>query len=477
MNELCNYSGRLLTTQQIPPAYQEFAQTIPSQTADGACFRCGTPFHPDHQLPNQAFYCRACILLGRIRTDEPLYYFPQEVFPTQTSLKWQGKLTDWQQRISDDLCQNVQEGQATLVHAVTGAGKTEMIYELVASVIDRGGAVCLASPRIDVCIELYKRMQNDFSCPISLLHGQSDAYFRTPLVIATTHQLLKFYQAFDLVLIDEVDAFPYVDNPMLYRAVDQSTKPDGVQVFLTATSTDELDRKVKNGQLVRLRLPKRFHGNPLIVPQKVWFDKFQKQLGKGKLVPKLYKKVKNGQLVRLRLPKRFHGNPLIVPQKVWFDKFQKQLGKGKLVPKLYKTIQTQRQTGYPLLLFAPEIKTGQQLVAVLENYFPDQTIGFVSSQTENRLEIVQGFRVRDIDILVSTTILERGVTFPCVDVFVVEANHYLYTSSSLIQIAGRVGRSMDRPTGQLLFFHDGTNRAIEKAIAEIKLMNKEAGYV
>lgn len=430
MNELCNYSGRLLTTQQVPPAYQEFAQTIPSQTADGACFRCGTPFHPDHQLPNQAFYCRECILLGRIRTDEPLYYFPQEVFPTQTSLKWQGKLTDWQQRISDDLCQNVQEGQATLVHAVTGAGKTEMIYELVASVIDRGGAVCLASPRIDVCIELYKRMQNDFSCPISLLHGQSDAYFRTPLVIATTHQLLKFYQAFDLVLIDEVDAFPYVDNPMLYRAVDQSTKPDGVQVFLTATSTDELDRKVKNGQLVRLRLPKRFHGNPLIVPQKVWFDKFQKQLGKG-----------------------------------------------KLVPKLYKAIQTQRQTGYPLLLFAPEIKTGQQLVAVLENYFPDQTIGFVSSQTENRLEIVQGFRVRDIDILVSTTILERGVTFPCVDVFVVEANHYLYTSSSLIQIAGRIGRSMDRPTGQLLFFHDGTNRAIEKAIAEIKLMNKEAGYV
>lgn len=120
-----------------------------------------------------------------------------------------------------------------------------MIYHTVASVIDKGGAVCLASPRIDVCIELYKRLQNDFSVPISLLHGESEPYFRTPLVVATTHQLLKFYQAFDLVLIDEVDAFPYADNPMLYRAADNAVKEDGVQVFLTATSTDELDKKSK----------------------------------------------------------------------------------------------------------------------------------------------------------------------------------------------------------------------------------------
>jgi competence protein ComFA len=36
---------------------------------------------------------------------------------------------------------------------------------------------------------------------------------------------------------------------------------------------------------------------------------------------------------------------------------------------------------------------------------------------------------------------------------------------------------MDRPTGLLLFFHEGSTRSIEKAIAEIKQMNKEAGYV
>ncbi|HEM3696831.1 TPA: DEAD/DEAH box helicase [Streptococcus suis] len=430
MKELEDYYGRLFTKYQLTAEERERAVSIPSVIEKNACFRCGTVFEEENKLPNDATYCRACLLLGRVRSDETLYYFPQQEFPVNSCLKWKGTLTDWQAGISDGLLANVEKRQATLVHAVTGAGKTEMIYHTVASVIDKGGAVCLASPRIDVCIELYKRLQNDFSVPISLLHGESEPYFRTPLVVATTHQLLKFYQAFDLVLIDEVDAFPYADNPMLYRAADNAVKEDGVQVFLTATSTDELDKKVKTGKLKRLSLPRRFHGNPLVVPQKVWFSKFDANLKQN-----------------------------------------------KLVPKLTKAIQEQRKSGFPLLIFVPEISKGQEFAKIMEKTFPDETIGFVSSQTENRLEIVEGFRNKDITILISTTILERGVTFPGVDVIVVQANHYLYTSSSLVQIAGRVGRSMDRPTGLLQFFHEGSTRSIEKAIAEIKQMNKEAGYV
>ncbi|WP_105209576.1 DEAD/DEAH box helicase [Streptococcus suis] len=430
MKELEDYYGRLFTKYQLTAEEREKAVSIPSVVEKNACFRCGTVFEEENKLPNDATYCRACLLLGRVRSDERLYHFPQQEFPVNSCLKWKGTLTDWQAGISDGLLANVEKRQATLVHAVTGAGKTEMIYHTVASVIDKGGAVCLASPRIDVCIELYKRLQNDFSVPISLLHGESEPYFRTPLVVATTHQLLKFYQAFDLVLIDEVDAFPYADNPMLYRAADNAAKEDGVQVFLTATSTDELDKKVKTGKLKRLSLPRRFHGNPLVVPQKVWFSKFDANLKQN-----------------------------------------------KLVPKLTKAIQEQRKSGFPLLIFVPEISKGQDFAKIMEKTFPDETIGFVSSQTENRLEIVEGFRNKDVTILISTTILERGVTFPGVDVIVVQANHYLYTSSSLVQIAGRVGRSMDRPTGLLQFFHEGSTRSIEKAIAEIKQMNKEAGYV
>lgn len=432
MIELQDCLGRMFTKAQLPAELQLYAQTLPAMKEEKGklcCNRCGQAVDKErHQLPIGAYYCRSCLILGRVRSDEELYYFPQEEFPKADVLKWQGTLTEFQAKVSQRLVEAVAKRKDSLVHAVTGAGKTEMIYQVVAQVIHQGGAVCLASPRIDVCLELYRRLKIDFACDISLLHGESEAYFRSPLVIATTHQLLKFYRAFDLLIVDEVDAFPYVDNPMLYHAVHQAVKEQGTKIFLTATSTDELDKRVSKGELSRLSLPRRFHGNPLIVPQKVWLENFQKYLNQKKLVPKLEQFVKK-----------------------------------------------QRKTGFPLLIFASEIKRGQEFAEVLQNNFPNEKVGFVASTTENRLDVVEKFRRKEITILISTTILERGVTFPCVDVFVVEANHCLFSRSALVQIAGRVGRSMERPTGELIFFHDGTTMAIEKAIKEIREMNQEAG--
>lgn len=432
MIELQDCLGRMFTKAQLPAELQLYAQTLPAMKEEKGklcCNRCGQAVDKErHQLPIGAYYCRSCLILGRVRSDEELYYFPQEEFPKADVLKWQGTLTEFQAKVSQRLVEAVAKRKDSLVHAVTGAGKTEMIYQVVAQVIDQGGAVCLASPRIDVCLELYRRLKIDFACDISLLHGESEAYFHSPLVIATTHQLLKFYRAFDLLIVDEVDAFPYVDNPMLYHAVHQAVKEQGTKIFLTATSTDELDKRVSKGELSRLSLPRRFHGNPLIVPQKVWLENFQKYLNQKKLVPKLEQFVKK-----------------------------------------------QRKTGFPLLIFASEIKRGQEFAEVLQNNFPNEKVGFVASTTENRLDVVEKFRRKEITILISTTILERGVTFPCIDVFVVEANHCLFSRSALVQIAGRVGRSMERPTGELIFFHDGTTMAIEKAIKEIREMNQEAG--
>ena len=426
-----NYLGRLFTEKELTEEERQMAVKLPAMRKEKGkllCQRCNSTILEEWYLPIGAYYCRECLLMKRVRSDQALYHFPQEDFPKQDVLKWRGQLTPFQEKVSEGLIRAVKKKEPTLVHAVTGAGKTEMIYQVVAKVIDEGGAVCLASPRIDVCLELYKRLQNDFACEIALLHGESEPYFRTPLVVATTHQLLKFYHAFDLLIVDEVDAFPYIDNTILYYAVKNSVKEDGLRIFLTATSTDELDRKVRTGELKQLSLPRRFHGNPLIIPKPVWLSDFNRCLEKNQLSSKL---------------------------------------------KTY--IEKQRRTGYPLLIFASEIKKGEKLKELLQEQFPNENIGFVSSVTENRLEQVQAFRDGELTILISTTILERGVTFPCVDVFVVEANHRLFTKSSLIQIGGRVGRSMDRPTGELLFFHDGLNVSIKKAIKEIKQMNMEAG--
>ena len=425
--------GRLLTESQMTNDLKEIAQELPAmekQNGRYQCFRCGSLIDQKlWKLSEEVLYCRACIQLGRIRSDQKLYAIAQQDFEGQEVLNWKGTLTSYQQEVSDGLIKAVKEGKHALVHAVTGAGKTEMMYQVVATAIKSGQAVCIATPRIDVCIELYGRMKEDFSCSISLLHGESDPYFRTPLVIATTHQLLKFYQAFDLLIIDEVDAFPFVDNPMLYKAAQNAIKKEGNTLYLTATSTDELDKKVKKKEIIRYSLPRRFHGNPLVVPEIKWVSKMREKIEKG------------------RIPYQ-----------------------------LLQLIKKQRQTHYPLLIFVSEIELGQQFTENLKKYFPKETVGFVSSQTTDRLRMVEEFRNRAITMLVSTTILERGVTFPFVDVFVLESNHKLFTKSALVQISGRVGRSKERPTGKLLFLSDGITREMKKAIKEIKEMNQEAGF-
>lgn len=432
MKELVNYYGRLLPEDQVATELAPYAQTLPSmiETKGGLiCQRCHSRIEATWFLPDGASYCRACLVFGRLVSDQKLYYFPQMPFEQGEVLVWQGDLTPYQAEVSAHLQKAIEQKENILVHAVTGAGKTEMIYQPLASMLTQGKAVAIVSPRIDVCVELYQRLSRDFSCPISLLHGESEAYQRAPLVIATVHQLFKFYQAFDLIIIDEVDAFPFVDNAFLYRAVDLALKPSGSKIFLTATSTDALDKEVKLGHLQRVTLARRFHANPLVVPKLIWLEGLLEQMAK-KTLPK----------------------------------------------KLISRIKQQRETGYPLLIFFPHIALGQDFCQLLSQIFPSHKIGFVSSQTLERQELVQEFRQGQLDILISTTILERGVTFPGVDVFVLWSNHKLYTRSSLVQISGRVGRSQERPTGQLIFFHDGKTKAMEQAIKEIKAMNQAGGF-
>ena len=134
--------------------------------------------------------------MKRVRSDQSLYYFPQEDFPKQDVLKWRGQLTPFQEKVSKGLIQAVDKQEPTLVHRCNRSWKDRDDLPSCGKVIDEGGAVCLASPRIDVCLELYKRLQDDFACEIALLHGESEPYFRTPLVVATTHQLLKVLSSF-----------------------------------------------------------------------------------------------------------------------------------------------------------------------------------------------------------------------------------------------------------------------------------------
>ena len=395
--------------------------------SQGKCNRCGSDVHA--KLPSGKIYCRSCIGIGRIVEGDYLVRYDAEYnFPQlkQGALVWDGQLTPLQQKISDTLIENYRAKKSSLVHAVTGAGKTEMLFKLIAECLARGERACIATPRIDVVNELYPRFTKAFAIEIGKYHGRE---YHEPkneqLIICTTHQLMKYFHAFDLLVIDEVDSFPYVGNKQLHYAAENAVKPNGVRKYLTATPTTDLLEEVKKGQLELLKLNRRFHGHLLPVPK----------------------------------------------EKLFLRPFITSKGLNKV---LVKEIINAIKAGHPLLLFVPRVDEIPDYLKFLKKIpeLKQVSIAGVHASDLHRLEKVQDFRVGKTQLLVTTTILERGVTFKHVWVIVVAADDQIYTSHSLVQIAGRVGRAKSDPTGMIMYCYHKYTKNLRLAMKQIREMNK-----
>ena len=74
-----------------------------------------------------------------------------------------------------------------------------------------------------------------------------------------------------------------------------------------------------------------------------------------------------------------------IPKPVWLSDFNRYLDKNRLSPKLKSYIEKQRNTAYPLLIFASEIKKrGAAKRNLTGAIFQMRKFGFVSSVTEDR---------------------------------------------------------------------------------------------
>ncbi|EUJ24174.1 hypothetical protein PGRAN_05621 [Listeria grandensis FSL F6-0971] len=400
------------------------------------CFRCG---NNDGELffkspcsncgSEECLYCRNCIIMGKMTECRELFYLPSEIsiaHKKQQYLVWEGQLSHGQQVASDAVHQAVINKKNLLLWAVAGSGKTEMMFKGMEEVLKNGGRLCVASPRVDVCLELFPRLQEVFpAVEMVCLYGDSpDVYNGERFIVATTHQLIRFYEAFDVIFIDEADAFPYAKDPFLEYAVKKAQLKQGCSVFITAT------------------------------PERKW----QKECSIGK---------RNF----VKVPARYHRKKLPVPQKIWIGDWKKTLKKRKISTKVLKWIQKKLAEGCPVLLFFPEIKVMLEVATILEflGFGPLLT---VHSADPERKEKVQQMRDGTIKLLCTTTILERGVTFTNVQVGVFGSEGRIFTESALVQIAGRAGRKSDYPGGDVLFFHHGVSRNMGLAIAQIKLMNR-----
>lgn len=387
------------------------------------CPRCGGP----------CYLCLECSVLGESRSCQALYWFEPNNSPTvvprlvQPSIAF--PLTAAQQAAASEFSHLLSGGaDEVLLWAVCGAGKTEVTFEAIGRAASAGQRILYAVPRRDVVFELAPRIEAAFPelTMVVLPGGGRAALDRADLAVATTHQVLRFYHAFDFVLLDEADAYPYAGSEMLYRAVQRARRPGGRMAYLTATPGRMLRERVGRAVVPVVRIPARYHGYPLAVPEIVQ--------------------------VRLSPPER-RWEP---PQSV------------------LRFIGSSIQRGARVIVFVPTVQWAECVGHALANVPEGPRADFVHSRRADRKEIIEHFRAGTIRVMVSTTVLERGVTFPKTDVLVLHADHAIFDSGALVQMAGRAGRHASDPVGRVAFFVTRSSPDARAAVENITQMNVEA---
>ncbi len=346
--------------------------------------------------------CRRCIHLDGLLVDPSLdlgKLDPQLELPFQLSAAQQ-EVSQWLLRYG--FSHNL------LIHAVCGAGKTEMMLEFVQAALEKGLKVGWMIARRQVVLQLQRRLQKHFPQlkVIAVCQGHTQDLVGD-LVLCTAHQLYRFPNYFDILIIDEPDAFPYVNDALLEGLARVSCKRNFI--YLTATPDETLKRQVDKTIVV--------HRRP-------------------------------------------HQRALVVPKVFTFPKWLLYL----LLLKLLK------QSDEQWLVFLPSIALAKRLSKRLR-------LPVLTSQSSDGELRIERFSQGLDRILLTTTILERGVTFEAISVIVFLADAPLFDEAALIQISGRVGRSFNNPKGVCYFLCSQKSETVTSTIKTILQHNQAACFV
>lgn len=357
---------------------------------------------------NGKYYCRECIPFHQVYIDETRET-KRMVYP-----HWDGKyhigfqLSDKQLSISRQLVENYKNHKDSLILAVCGAGKTEIVFELIQYVLSQGQRVCFCIPRKELVKELYQRIKEAFDIDIGLFYGGCQENREAQLVICTMHQLYRFENSygFDLMIADEVDAFPFYQNRVLNEIFQRCCLGNYVKMSATFVKEDIHHEEV-------LYMNRRYHGYDLPVPKVIVAKKYLQKI-----------------IITLLL-----------------------FGLRK------KTI-----------IYTPKIDDVHSLVHYLSHY--SLKVAGVSSKHSENQKTIEQFKNGQLDVLVSTTLLERGITIEDVQVIIYRGEHSIYQYGTLVQMAGRVGRKPNAPKGHVYILAAYRTKAIQQCIQNIKRSNQ-----
>lgn len=361
------------------------------------CLRCLNTDTHYFYTRNNIVYCRKCVAYGRVVEIQK-----RNMYESKVTYHLEYLLTKQQKEMSEILLNRYQQNKNTKLKAVCGAGKTEILYDVITYALNQGHRVCLTIPRRELVKELAQRIASQFqNLNYSVVYGGHVNDLEGQLVICTCHQLFRFPQAFELLILDEEDAFPYKNNEVLQNIVAQSC--NGQYIHMSAT----LDASEAN-----ISLHTRYHGH------------------------------------RLPIPKcHIRGHWLSVVC---------------MIKKLYRY----KNQNKPVLVYVAAIKDTYEMHKLL-SYFKIRC-GIAHSKCMDMHETILKLKQGQLDCIVTTTILERGITIENIQVIILGGQHQIYENQTLLQICGRVGRKVNYPTGDITIFTVFKTKAIRQCIRTLK---------
>jgi len=434
------------------------------------CRRCLSPkvgWYPCHRCRYDACpQCDDCRPLGISSACRVLYEKPLEkeekpdarLEAVRVSLPF--SLSPFQEQVARELACST--GDA-LIWAACGSGKTEVTLEVICQTVRRGGRVLFALPRRDVVDQLAQRLKQALPGieTIALRGGTGRTYDDAPLIVSTVHQAVRFCRRFDLIIVDEVDAYPLDREVWLLAALERAKRPGGRIVMMTATPPERLLARIGRGDVRCLTLPGRPHGHPLPVPEIVEVRDLRVERLDGELRAKrqLAWLAVLDRLIRESVS-RERRMLLFVPA----VRLTGILAELLLSTGAYEEGFRAGRAGRRFNTAAAQVHGGREAkrwrLACVHAGDPDRT-GKVAALAGGRL-----------DLLITTSILERGITLPRLDVIVFAADwEQVYDARALVQMAGRVGRSPDDPVGRVVYLARSVTPAMREALGIIRHFN------
>ncbi|MEG0981493.1 MAG: helicase-related protein [Erysipelotrichaceae bacterium] len=382
------------------------------------CERCGNTDDAYFYKDRGTWYCRKCVNFGRLNVGEQIVKKEYAVHKHRCTYQLKYPLTKEQIRCSKEIALYLKAKQDVLVYAVCGSGKTEIVMDSIKHYLNAGKKVGFAISRRQVVLEICDRMKAAFTSlkVIAVCEGYTDIV-DGDLIVCTMHQLYRYHQSFDLLIMDEVDAFPYKHNEVLEHIAMNACI--GNIIYLSATPDEALLRKVSNDEIKMVELFIRPHAHPLVEPTIICtYPLFQYYY----LIQFLIRKVK---------------------------------------------------CKIPVLVFVPTIDLANQLALVFKWLFHAHSF---TSKTKDKEGVIQKFRDYEYQVLFTTTILERGITINGIHIVILQSDHSVFDEASLIQMIGRVGRSVEEPSGEGLFLCTKKSFSIQRAQAALRKMNASQGF-